>query len=435
MQALGNGDHSQTKLNALALIEPVQAEHIQHFIQNNAVHRLWSPKKYHHATRELSDLLTTPFMLSVVLKVIPGLAEASVDEQAYKEHFIRLLCDTSRHDCITELEAEKCWSQVKPYLIDPEVKVRGHHGDGLDTVQRKYDVDHVFLLKKEDFDREIGEVLEGVRRRLTKDVKVASNLAKQEENVDTSSNELTKKEHPLANFRVDFVMNTLTQIFQPKPIVRYDLYQEFVSLLLNEEIQKLTGRKYGDEPMLASDMYNDLSQYSHRLALKMVQHGVARVNYQVAGKLFRESNEWDVFFKPEGQRKADVMRAAPVKGNNGSYAFIHKSLQEYFVAEVLYNTVMAYPALTDTLLIGALLQMNYQVKQGGEIDVTPWQMDTPEQREAYVEKLSGHELVKRRGRSADHIRNFVLQLDELFDRFKMSLSKCWKLSQRFVSGF
>jgi hypothetical protein len=103
---------------------------ILRFLESSKIRVLWTPAKYNKSMKDLHELIETPFMLEILVKVLPTLAKTIVQENEYKAYFYEqvenhnqkvgreteksaLKAEEDKLFIISGWEIEKCWYFIK----------------------------------------------------------------------------------------------------------------------------------------------------------------------------------------------------------------------------------------------------------------------------------------------------------------------------------
>ncbi|CAL6067235.1 Pentapeptide_repeats-containing protein [Hexamita inflata] len=109
-------------------------------------------------------------------------------------------------------------------------------------------------------------------------------------------------------------------------LISLDLYEEFVKQWFEKEEEKMFANNVSTE---VSDLQKEYEEYCLKLATKMIDTAKTVVEYTSSDK----QNQWKNFFDPNNARTTTIRRGAPLNTSSKFYSFIHKSIQEYFVAK------------------------------------------------------------------------------------------------------
>ena len=125
-----------------------------------------------------------------------------------------------------------------------------------------------------------------------------------------------------------------------KPLRRYSIYTSFVDEQVGLQVIKAAsgGCSLGKS---TDELKRFTFEYCHRLAIKMTQHATPKVVYQpsVATELFGAEDEWAPFFDRSKPLCKAVFDASGLEVKGNAYAFMHKTLQEFNVAQAVVASV------------------------------------------------------------------------------------------------
>ena len=80
--------------------------------------------------------------------------------------------------------------------------------------------------------------------------------------------------------------------------------------------------------------------YARTLALAMSEEGSTQVSYSKSGTFYKTENKYDHWFKFEDSPVLkDIYKSLPLRDTSGVYSFKHKSFQEFFVAQTIYDKI------------------------------------------------------------------------------------------------
>ncbi|CAL5993880.1 Pentapeptide_repeats-containing protein [Hexamita inflata] len=109
-------------------------------------------------------------------------------------------------------------------------------------------------------------------------------------------------------------------------LLSLDLYEEFVQQWFELEEERMFINNVSTDIINLKKEYYD---YSQKLASKMMDVAKTVVEYKNEDK----QNPWREFFDPNNSKLSTIRRGAPLTMSSRFYSFIHKSIQEYFVAK------------------------------------------------------------------------------------------------------
>eukprot|EP01064_Diplonema_japonicum_P007015 TRINITY_DN1476_c0_g2_i1.p1 TRINITY_DN1476_c0_g2~~TRINITY_DN1476_c0_g2_i1.p1 ORF type:complete len:2482 (+),score=591.19 TRINITY_DN1476_c0_g2_i1:75-7520(+) len=238
---------------------------------------IWSPLKlFRAAANSVGQLRSTPFMLSILVKVIPIMFSEDNDEGYMCEKFLRMM---------PEGVGEQLLPLAKHYEFDPS---------------------------------HAAKLLVGL------DDKTKHTL---------SLEETTR-----------LALHTCKL---PKAILKYDTYHTFVNQLFDKSLPKLSAKH---SSIHVEDLRSDLQNFCKTFARQMTLNNKVRVHYASSGREFRSRSCWDEHFSSDSTLLKDIRDGAPLQTEQAGvggryYAFIHKSIQESFVAQLIYDSIMRFPML------------------------------------------------------------------------------------------
>jgi len=125
----------------------------------------------------------------------------------------------------------------------------------------------------------------------------------------------------------------IVHILTSPPLLRGVIYKVFCEYVVQEN----ANRKHGGISS-HSDVLLEAVHYSRNLALHLSSNSLSKLSRTSRSKLFAGTHESDKFFREDDLLSA-ARRTAPVKSGS-EVSFLHKTLQEYFVAECLCNNLV-----------------------------------------------------------------------------------------------
>ena len=140
----------------------------------------------------------------------------------------------------------------------------------------------------------------------------------------------------------------IVSIVRCPPLLRGMIYRVFCQHVVEENV----GRKRGNA--IESDVLLEAIHYSRNLALHLSTNSLSKLTRTNRSKLFADAHDSDKFFRDDDLFSA-ARRTAPVKSGS-EVSFLHKTLQEYFVAECISSQVLEA----------------FQVEQVTPVQLTEW---------------------------------------------------------------
>jgi len=262
----------------------------------NQIKDIWSAAKYSEeieSIQEIDDLFETPFMTQIIVSELKDMRDSTEKQAVYKKR----LCEK-----LEKNQAEKIWVYILKKL---------NHCSGVDQKNNIF-IKYIDSNEFKDFLKDTLKI---------EDEKLSS------------------------------LINSVKSAFKRQKITPYDLYEAFTNRFFSKKLKKLKFLKNPKKIELTeTDYKKDLEEYSHQLAIKMAGQGISRVNYNNTGHLFRLKSTWDTFFHPNVHTR-EVRSGCPISSIGRSYAFMHKSLQEFFVAREIYRTFTKSQYMAELTLV------------------------------------------------------------------------------------
>ncbi|CAD8141735.1 unnamed protein product [Paramecium octaurelia] len=237
---------------------------------------IWSSWKYENFIKlmGLEQVIETPFMVEIVMAVLPYVVKQRQEINNIKENFIKKYVYLSRQDDSVQKQALDEWQGI---------------------------------LNNQQFITEFVQEFQ---------------ISEQEKKI---------YQYFQNNQRVNIIMKALLL----EPLSTYDFYIQFLEHYFKRQINKL--RETGEQIDFDS-IGNELWEFAHKLANEMTFNNLSQVPFQPSGLVFKkEDKDWrDDFFNDdcqEGTFKRLFRKCIPIKQKSGIYSFNHKSLQEFLVAK------------------------------------------------------------------------------------------------------
>ena len=294
--------------------------------------KFWTTEEFNSELKslpELKELITTPFMIEIIVQIMPKLKEVHSTLQGLKQELLivmnednamkvwSLLC---KYKLVSSEKELKRTQQILDLRLIPETKMRTRNvhaaanrsnmGSNEKCANQEAD---------DDLTKQIQESLDQILRRVAK-------------SQDFNEDELEK-----------FEVN-LNKILRRKPVRRFLVYSEFVSHWIERETSKLQIRASSLTP---EQFRAEVWEFSTRLACKMCCDSLTKVTYQPGSILFSNAvdDEWFYYFgvgdSVQSQRDS-IRKASPLKESGGVFSFVHKSIQEFLVAKSIRDSVIDF---------------------------------------------------------------------------------------------
>ena len=147
---------------------------------------------------------------------------------------------------------------------------------------------------------------------------------------------------------LNYLIHVLSDALTRPRVRRSTIYASFVDKWVSREVSKA---RTGRSPVSPQIIKFECSNFCSELAIFLTQHGKSKLERHAGSQIFLKKNEVDVFFSDTEVAYA-VRRAGPVQETGGFLGFIHKTIQEYYVAEAIVKSI-------SETVEGSLVTMEY----------------------------------------------------------------------------
>ncbi|KAK3244345.1 hypothetical protein CYMTET_46037 [Cymbomonas tetramitiformis] len=348
--------------------------------------KIWLHRDYRDAfdaIPELKELTTTPFMVEIVMEILPKLEETRSTDASIKAKLMLLLEDDAVQmvwGCISR------WCGLSDsVLLQVQAALEGGSdqapGQGLENL-KKLEEEVVQMLKGQDILlnqpklvelgweqlRATGLVSGPMRRRgvgsdgstAAPDASMdalAGPAAEADWILDEAVEEVIQEEEGRlleGTICKVGILYLLKSALCRRKVRASRIYAMFARMYVQREARKAVTQGAYD----ADTVEREGAQYAQRLALTMVAENVTKVPLRSDSELFHEESIWDPFLRDGGELRATVQKAAPVRCEGGMLTFIHKTVQEYLCAaslranlrQILHASAVPLEELTEELL-------------------------------------------------------------------------------------
>ncbi len=86
-------------------------------------------------------------------------------------------------------------------------------------------------------------------------------------------------------------------------------------------------------------LYKDCKKFVTKLALEMSINHKTQIDYLQGGIVFKRKSQWDQFFDNDIELKIIIRSCIPLLCKGETYGFTHKTIQEFIVAQDIYNVL------------------------------------------------------------------------------------------------
>ncbi|CAD8100388.1 unnamed protein product [Paramecium sonneborni] len=292
---------------------------------------LWNPNQFKKSIEsvQIQDLLTTPFMLEIVVQVLPNMIKmykgSTIIKDIFIINFIKLKKQVSQSKSLIEFYRK----EYNPFNQNERLRLV------------KFDIDQEFsrLNDEEQLSKiqkaEINETVDKLdKENFFQKYSIASILKSEGNNiiVDGYKVQLNPED-------IDLVIMSLKM----KKFTIFEFYESFINFYHLQQIQKQ--RELGKIQNYESFAF-DIQQFSNSLAIDMTLRELSQINYKSQGKLDLKSNykiervvdDWlKQYFDMEDEYKKLIRTCILLTSKGSMHSFTHKSIQEFYVAKYIYD--------------------------------------------------------------------------------------------------
>ncbi|KAK3248290.1 hypothetical protein CYMTET_42242, partial [Cymbomonas tetramitiformis] len=347
--------------------------------------KIWLHRDYRDAfdaIPELRGLTTTPFMVEIVMEILPKLRETRSTDASIKAKLLLLL----------EVDAvQMVWGCISRWrgpsdsvLLQVQAALEGGSdqapAQGVESL-KKLEEEVVQMLKRQDILLNQPKLVELGLEQLRATGLVSGPMRRRGGGSDGSTAAPDASMDALARpaAEVDWILDEVVEdVIQEEEEGRLlegtickvgilyvlknalcrqkvqgsHIYAMFVCMFVQREARKAVTQ------IDADTVEREAAQYAQRLALTMVAENVTKVPLRRDSEMFHEESIWDPFLRGGGELLATVQKAAPVQCEGGMLTFIHKTVQEYLCAaslranlrQILHASAVPLEELTEELL-------------------------------------------------------------------------------------
>ncbi|CAD8077908.1 unnamed protein product [Paramecium sonneborni] len=295
---------------------------------------LWSINKFQKSINSVNiqNLLTTPFMLEIIVQVLPSMTKKYQGSVKIKENFRQNYISMNKR-------AKQSRNQIQQFQKQMEEQTKKKHNR---QEKNQQSVVKSSKIKKTQKKKKIDDIMDQLENiQFFQNFSIDSNIQYLEEYFNSEGQKL------LLNINnIDIVLMAL----KIKKLTVFEFYESFISYYHEQQIikQRELG-KISNYESFALDMY----QFSSSLALDMTIRDMSQISYKQKGQLLLQSNfkatqevdNWlDQYLSDsysDKEYKKLIRSCILLSAKGSSYSFTHKSIQEFFVAQFIYNFLLS----------------------------------------------------------------------------------------------
>ncbi|KAK3281680.1 hypothetical protein CYMTET_10543, partial [Cymbomonas tetramitiformis] len=351
--------------------------------------KIWLHRDYRDAfdaIPELKELTTTPFMVEIVMEILPKLQELQSTDASMKAKLLLLLEQDA---------AQMVWGCISRWrgpgnsvLLQLQAALKGGSdvapAQGLESLKKLED-EVVGMLKGQGLVLNQPKLVAlGWEQLQATGVAFGQRPRRGGSDGNTAACDVSMDDQAGPEAQVDWILDEVVEdVIQEEEEEEKDrllediicqvgilyvlknalcrqkvqgshIYAMFMYMFVQREARKAVTQGAYD----ADTVEREGAQYAQRLALTMVAENVTKVPLRSDSELFHEESIWDPFLRGGGELRATVQKAAPVRCEGGMLTFIHKTVQEYLCAaslranlrQILHASAVPLEELTEELL-------------------------------------------------------------------------------------
>ncbi|CAD8182991.1 unnamed protein product [Paramecium pentaurelia] len=299
---------------------------------------LWSANKFKSSIKSVNieNLLTTPFMLEIVVQVLPNMTKKYQGSQQMKELFINNYLKLKKQVRISKITRELYQTtnqQLKKNEQDEEQQISQEKEEEYQQKNEKARIIQIVdMLDNENFFSKY---------------QIVSQLNYKENAIIIDNTNIS-----IGSNEIQFIIMAL----QMKRFTVFEFYESFINFYHEQQIQKQRelGKIYNQDSFSI-----DIYQYSYSLAIDMTIRELSQIGYKPLGKLDLKSNykidqiidDWlKQYFDIEDEYKKLIRSCILLSAKGSTFSFTHKSIQEFFVAKYIYDLLTSLNSFESKIL-------------------------------------------------------------------------------------
>ncbi|CAD8077824.1 unnamed protein product [Paramecium sonneborni] len=299
---------------------------------------LWSVNKFIKSINSVNiqNLLTTPFMLEIIVQVLPSMTKKYQGSIEIKENFRQFYLSINKR-------AKLSRNQIQQFKLKMEESLKNKQENQINYQQQENkSIIKSSRIQQTQKKQKIDQIIDSLDSiQFFQFYSIDSNIQLKEGKINIDGQNLQVSVNNL-----DIVVMAL----KIKQITAFEFYESFISFYHEQQILKQ--RELGKVSNYES-FAKDIQQFSQSLALDLTIKDLSQINYKQKGQLLLQSNykatqevdNWlDQYLSDSNSDKEykKLIRSCILLSNKGStYQFTHKSIQEFFVAQYVYNFLVS----------------------------------------------------------------------------------------------
>ncbi|CAD8198450.1 unnamed protein product [Paramecium pentaurelia] len=308
--------------------------------------KLWSVEKYNKMMSQinLNKLVVTPYMMEIVVQVLPDLIVKATEINNLKQNFINNFSKK-----LKALYKSKYLIEMYQQQQQQEKLVSQNNREENSQKVTSIDIENLEKLNFQDVANKFWDKIEenstSIQTQISQEnPELQTQLQKILEQICQQYDHLLDKVAIQNKKKSEAVIEVVIDALKELNLTSYDFYDEFINQHHQKQIEKQ--RKLG-KSINIDRFLHDLKKYSTNLAKKMSIYQITQVQYQQQGFLYKEEKEnekWlNDFFNDDdqfGSYRKDIRSCSLVQSNGANFQFVHKSIQEFLIAATLYELLV-----------------------------------------------------------------------------------------------
>ncbi|CAD8165611.1 unnamed protein product [Paramecium octaurelia] len=292
---------------------------------------LWSANKFRTAIEsiKIQDLLTTPFMLEIIVQVLPNMTKRYSGSTQMKDIFIKNFMNLQKQVKLSQNAQEF-------YRKENQIQIENQQNDksNLDEEQsseKEKDEEHQLKIQKAKVD-EIVDKLEN--QKFFQNYSIVSTLNHDADTIIFDGNTVKLSSDDTSSVIIALKMKKFTV---------FEFYEGFINFYHEQQIQKQRELgKVSNYESFSCDIY----QFSYSLAIDMTLRELSQISYKAQGRLDLKNNykieqvidDWlKQYFDIEDDYKKLIRSCILLSAKGSTFSFTHKSIQEFYVAKYIFD--------------------------------------------------------------------------------------------------
>ncbi|CAK81645.1 unnamed protein product, partial (macronuclear) [Paramecium tetraurelia] len=298
--------------------------------------KLWSVEKYKKMMEQINlhKLVETPYMMEIIVQVLPEMMMKATEIIKLKLTFLENFPNMIKEFYQSSYQIKMYQQQKKKYIV--------HENNEKESEVTVTDVENLNKINYYEIAVQVWNKME--------ENSVNIQFFSFQERNDLKSKLFRILDHNLEQLNnafekiiiqkeriIEVVCNALYEL----NLTSFDFYDEFINQYHYQQIDKQ--RNLGKQIQIDRFLH-DIKKYSTKLAKVMSTKQTTQVQYQQQGFLYqekKEEQEWqNEFFDDDdhqfGSYKKDLRSCSLIQQKGVSFQFVHKSIQEFYIAADLH---------------------------------------------------------------------------------------------------